>query len=286
MEGNTTGQLYIELPFSELYSYPLNQNFLTLMREISDGVLESNDPQQQIKCIKELRRMRKHHRDLFYVTFLNIRENFENRIMLSDNSEVVYNSLILVTEIFSVYDLDDPDIQKIAGHLLKTVLEITGVPHPQIYHQCLTCLYLSSHNMIYEEVFYELLKKIADSNEKISQISTETSLTFILHIDSVYFQNNFDWVNITNLILQILQIPQDSYQSRLSHLLFFIRNSIFEDNFENLILGNLNTNEERTQIHQLSMTGNFIFEDIFKIRLFDENLKYKIYDENGNMLSY
>src|SRR5687768_3916130 len=87
--------------YDNLLPYNIQENFLKLMREISTGIIENEDPKIQISLVHELRRMRKFHPELFIATFSNILIYYINNLMQSGEMEVVYHSLILVSEIFS-----------------------------------------------------------------------------------------------------------------------------------------------------------------------------------------
>jgi len=179
--------------FSEerLTNFPQNENFLKLMQETSTMVIESKNQNEKIYCLTQLRRMFKFHSDLFKVTFSNILPHFITNLVLTDESEVVYNSLILVSEIFSIYEFDG--INEWMRSLIESVLSLSSSNDGNIRDLSLIALNNASNNMFYEETLEALFESLNNKNEIIADVSLNTLRDFINFNDLNLIIHVYDW---------------------------------------------------------------------------------------------
>ena len=154
---------YKTYSYDQLWQFETDQNFLQLMRELSTGAIESEDSNTQIKIIVDLRRMRKFHSDLFLVTFNNIISYFIDNMIYNNDSNVTYNALVLITEIFSQYGQEE--VGEWITDLLQAVLQQSSSSNEEIRKQCSLALYNTGNNMYYEDTLTTLIKSLIEQDD-------------------------------------------------------------------------------------------------------------------------
>jgi hypothetical protein len=255
--------------FQNLENFSQNQNYLKLMRDISTGIIENENFQTQLKYINELRRVRKFHQDLFSVTFNNILNDFIDNSMGSNDPELVYNSLILVTEIFSFYEFYD--INNWIPDLLTKVIELSAQEKNQlILNQSFIALYFLANNMFYEETLLTLLRLVKNKSEVIAKNATETLLTFIYFIDYFTLINGFDWQEPFYIILELANSSLLSNVGNVKKIISYIYRKLNETEFVSFLQNNLNAENEKTIMGLL--INEIEIEDKLKFRINNENI--------------
>jgi hypothetical protein len=254
--------------FDNLQAFPKNQNYLKLMRDISNGIIENKHLQNQIHYITELRRIKKFHQDLFSVTFNNILHNFIENLMGSSDPEVVYNSLILVTEIFSFYEFQDINIW--VPNLLTKVIELSVTEKNEfLLKQSLLALYNLANNMFYEETLVTLLRLMKNKSIQIIKNAIETLQTFIYFIDYLTLTNVFDWQESFNIILELANSSAKQDVENVKSIITYIRRKMDDLEFNEFLQNYLNEHNQKIILGLLKERINM--EDRLKIRINDEN---------------
>jgi len=262
---------YSSLTYDSLLPYDKNENLFALMRNISTGIIENKNYSDQIILIMELRRMRKYVRDLFTCTFNNIRVYFQNNIMKSSNSLVVYNSLILVSEIFSFYEFPEcSDINKWISDLLSIVIKLSASTSDyQLQKQSFIALYHLANNMFYEETYECLFNLLISEESSISQNACETLLTFIFFIDSNLLIDDWDWKDQFPIILELANSFNEKYIERIKNILTSLCNKFGENTFK-IFLGKYLNETQIINLLKLIKTDKFM-KDVLKERINSEN---------------
>lgn len=192
------------ISFESLLPFDQEQNYLKLMREISTGIIECKNPNDQINYINELRRMRKYHSDLFEAIFSNILSYYIINLIKSSNVEICINSLILISEIFSYYDYTSQKNQWIP-HLLPLVIELSTSNNEIIKKHSYIGLNNLANNMFYQETLNTLLELIIESDKPNSENACDTLIMFINFMDEVNLLNAMDWSDPCNYLSEMLQ---------------------------------------------------------------------------------
>jgi len=217
IENQLTNLKFEFVTFESLENYDPNQNYLKLMREISTGVIESRDTKEQIYFIRELRRMRKYQTDLFEAVFGNILPYFLENLMKNSKIEICYNSLILVTEIFSFFKLGS--INTWIEELLPITVKFSTSKFGIIQKQSLIALYNLANNMVFDSTVTVLHEIIYENEELESENALETLLLFIKSNEETYLLNILDWSYPCEILFEMLQNCDDKLFERANIIL-------------------------------------------------------------------
>lgn len=241
--------------YTDLLPFDDRTNFLRLMREISTGIMESDNIEDLITSINSLRRMRKNHRDLFNPTFNNICSSLV-RLVLDDNITVSKLTLIFISEIFSVFEYET--INEWIPHLLPAVIEASISSIPMIKDEALKALSNLSNNMFYEETIECLIELIQSENAQIARNAADTLCLFFTYIDSNVLLDGFNWQSIFVKVEELSSTQTDSYSSYIGASLYAIQHKL-KDKFQ-CFLGNLIDDQARLAVELVEnykKTNNF-----------------------------
>lgn len=262
--------------FDNLPAYPKDQNFLSLMRDISTGILKENQgTKDKLYLIEELRKIKKFHFDLFAVTFNNIYQEFIENIAKSAETEVIMNSLVLISEIFSFFDFNS--INEWVPDLLNIVLNLSVNENSKLKRQAFIALYNLSNNMFYEETLITLFNRVFDENEEISQNAADTLLSFIYFVDSLELVS-FDWTEpVRGMLSCYLNKRGSTYLDRLGSIVTCLKNKL-DKNFEFFLEGVVCSLEEKRVVmglikekekdeSNLNISNSDLSGDVLKIKI-------------------
>jgi hypothetical protein len=235
--------------FEDLLPYDSKQNYLKLMRDISTGIIECNEPRDQVLMINELRRMRKYHMDLFEKTFSNILKCFVDNCLQSSNGFVLGISIKLVSEIFSYYDFDFIDN---GSYWIPTLLEQV-LQHAICNDDCirkLACEALDNlaNNMVYQQTIESLITNMNDESDDIAQVASEYLRLFITLINNVVLINQFDWGEIYSVITELYTNKNIKFLNRAGYFLYQVKGKL-ENEFYTFM--NSLAEEHRTMTDEL-----------------------------------
>jgi hypothetical protein len=264
IENQQTNLKFNFVTFESLPNYDPDQNYLKLMREISTGIIESIDTYEQINFIIELRRMRKYHTDLFDAVFSNLLPYFIENLMKNSKIEVCYNSLILVTEIFSFFR--GGPINTWIEELLPISIKFSTSKFVIIQKQSLIALYNLANNMVFDCTLTVLHEIILENEELESENALETLLLFIKSNEENYLLNIIDWSDACEILSEMLENCDEKLFDRANIILYSLKSKY---NSEFSVFLSFCTDEQRNLFEKSMNTYQFIeknnkLEDLVK----------------------
>lgn len=225
--------------YGDLLPFDQKQRFLQLMVEISTGIVECSDSEKQIQFVTDLRRMRRYHLDLFKTTFNNILMKFINNILNNEEPEVVFQGLLLVSEIFSFYDFEI--INDWVPDLIQITLELSTSHELKIKEMANMALYNAGNNMYFLESFQILFENLIEREEEVSSNAAQTLKILIHSSDENNLAYSYDWTEIFSIILK--SINKSEYRGNIEKLreIIFLLQQKIKENFEHEIINKLQT---------------------------------------------
>lgn len=209
------------IPFDTLPPYQENISLLHLIRQISNSIHDRNENETNsdiFNKIQELRRLRKYYPDLFSAVFHNSMEYFSD-LLFSSKTSISRIILILLEEIFSIYDLEDFFKPKWIDLFIPKILNHAISECPLLKKQCFNVLDKLSKNMLYIETIEVLFDYTMDNNTNISNLSFYYLQNFISECDSQHFENLIDFKEILEKIIELFKIKKDLYIRKAYKLL-------------------------------------------------------------------
>lgn len=197
------------IAYALLEPFDINTNYVLLLREVSNGVLNPVNDKEQLSIILQLRRMRRYQQALFDVAFDNIISVFVDKYLIqpSHTSLVLCHSLLFVNEIFSTYILsfNDDWLKQLYPPIEDTVF----CSNSQMSQIARVVIHSFAINMKYTSALVVLFKAVEDINgsETREKFLYETFETFFKSIDETNILYGFDW----NYIIAKLNlaVPRD-----------------------------------------------------------------------------
>jgi hypothetical protein len=180
--------------YESLQSYSQDTNFLELVINTLSGIQESQNPDQQVQLVKELRRIRKFDQNFFENIFNNVVNHFERYIKSSD-IQVAKESLTLAYEIFSYYKYEGP-LKDWLAYLIPPVIEQTTSHVQQVKLLAVSAVANLSENMFYSETAEILTELIFDSESEEQAVNAKNAFIGIIKfIDEESLVHELNWAN-------------------------------------------------------------------------------------------
>lgn len=215
--------------FDQLEPFQPYFNYVQLLREASNGVINSSTEQEQLSVIYLLRRMRKYQRALFDVTFDNILSRFVSKFLIKGDkmSTVFYQSLFFVNEIFSEYNFDFNDSW--LEQLYPPVEEFVFNSNEQITQLAKMVIRSFAINMKYNTTIEILFSSLFEGYENESKVNfvKEMLELFFNTIDKINLAYGFDW----NEIIHYLPQGNENNRHAIQHI-FLLLNRLLENQWE------------------------------------------------------
>jgi hypothetical protein len=236
--NNQSKQLKVDyIKYEDLAPYEEKTNFLELFRTISTNFLETPEFKWEIhfNTINELRRLRKHSKELFYTIVKDYKlckEIFPNYIN-SIRSNLSKITLMLITELFSEFEYEN--LNKWVTHLIPEVLNKSADNKIFLREEAMRSLQNLSENMFYEESIICLLNGVKSNNSKISQNSFETLIKLIENYDKVNLENISEWKEIYKHISDIFLLKDDRHVKKSEKIVGVIKEKLTNGIFDKVL---------------------------------------------------
>jgi hypothetical protein len=223
--------------YDDLPSYDEDTKFLDVLRYISTNIIETPEYKWEIHftTINELRRLRKHKLELFYriVNDFKLYKKVFPKFINSIRSNLSKVTLMLMTEVFSVYEFDHQD--KWMRYIIPEVLNKSTENKIFIREEAMKCLSNVGENMFYEESMVALLQGVKSPNTKISQNACDTLIIMINNYELNALLNTQCWKEIFKLISDVYLMKTDKQVKKCEGILQTLENKISKETLEYLL---------------------------------------------------
>ena len=231
--------------YDKLEKYPSNINYVSLLREVSNGATTLGDTNKLISTITELRRMRKYHKELFEKTFDNIISRFITVYFKSSNDNTHNNHVLLagisfVNELFSEFqfEFDESWIEKLYFAIEQFFCSKDNIIK-QLSREAANNL---SINMHFTTTFTVFIESLDDCNEELAKFIYDLFILCFNNIDNTNLMFRYDW----NEIIKNISINDDHNSSQficLKHVFIALKNKL-KDNWDEFFMGIYTENKE------------------------------------------
>lgn len=220
------------------HPFPEKTNYLELLRNICNFILESNDPDMLIYAINLLRRLEKHEKEFFMRIFDNIYDSFD-RLIFNQNKEVVHAAFLFLIELFSQFWQGDL-ISRWVDYLLPKVIlsstsnnldqDIAQMGHT-ILEKISTCGY-------YVDAFNCLINALKTDDLQTLNTFSNFLNSFLRSCDKIILINYFEW---NDIFIDLFSVISPKRMDLVKGIIYVLQNEILTKEEFNEILVKLDS---------------------------------------------
>jgi hypothetical protein len=231
------------IPFEELTNFPENEDYIEIIKIISNLIKISENWNNNMEALNILRRLNKFNKTLFNTIFDAHFRYISSAFLNSPRSCIVKLSLILISEIFSnnkiITHLKFPDW---VDTLIPVVVKKNVLDKNFIQEEAKNSLIKFTKNIHTSEGLLIFLKIIQDKNLKYSSKAYELFLDITQEICEEKLKNSkgIKWECIFKELIEISKIKKDPYPKRFKNLLLVLYKKLGVDTIEKLLNDMLN----------------------------------------------
>jgi len=238
--------------FESLCPFHGNTNFLELMREISEPIIENKSDTSKLKSVLDLRRLRKHHNFYFNKVFDNISNAFLKMIKFeSINDELLIECLKLIRDVFSG---DNNNLTTDMGDWVRLyvpiVLKFSTRHHTSPIAQ--EILNNIADFMLFSETLEAFIDEIIYSeNEEIMDFAANFMMKNLENFDEITIENSVYWDTCLTKLLDVYEKRSEKWQNFVRRLLLYVSHKLGQTRFEEIINEHPKNNEAKGKIRRI-----------------------------------
>lgn len=213
-----------------------NTNFLELMREISEPIIENKSETYKLQSVSYLRRLRKHHYQYFNKVFDNISTAFLKMIKLENiNEELLIECLKLIREVFSG---DTTHLSNDMGDWLRLYVPIVlrfsiRQNTNTIAHDILNNI---ANNMLFSETLEAFIDEIITSEkEEIMDFAANYLRKNLENFDEITIENSVYWDTCLSKLVEMYENRSEKWRNFVRNLILYVSNKLGQGRFEEII---------------------------------------------------
>ena len=157
--------------FDQLNEFPKSTNFIQIMREVSDPIINNKSDEEKLNSVIDLRRLRKFHLEFFNKIFSNLYEKLLPLIQTVKNNEELTNAVLqLLKEVFNCNEKFYYEISDWVRTFVPVLLVLATNPsHGKLANEILMNIV---NCMFYSEIIQSFLDEILrNESEEINNIA-------------------------------------------------------------------------------------------------------------------
>jgi hypothetical protein len=225
--------------FESLSPFYGNTNFLELMREISEPIIENKSDTSKLKSVLDLRRLRKHHYYYFNKVFDNISNAFLKMIKLEPiNDELLIECLKLIRDVFSG---DNDHISTDMGDWLRLYVPIIlkfsiGQHTKSIAYEILNNI---TNFMLFPETIEAFIDEIIFSeNEEKMDFAANFVMKNLENFDEITIENSVYWDTCLTKLVEVYERRSEKWQIFVRRVFLFVSHKLGQTRFEEIMKEN------------------------------------------------
>lgn len=245
---NCTSSVDFFVSFDNLHPFDVETNFLQILRETSNPIINKEDLKSQMNSILTMRRLRKFHFEFFKLIFSNLTKSLGEAIINSDDEQYLNSIFGLLFEIFSGDDyINSEEFSVWIKELIPKIVQAYISKRKENMKNILSFI---CSNIFLSDLMETLLNILLTGPKEYINFTYDLLMKHIECYDVISLENMVYWDACLELISELYNL-NDEYSKIAKDMLIALKEKLGSDCLKNIIS---NLKEESRDLYQCMLS--------------------------------